>query len=150
MRLYGFLAASLLLGAWMAPTSQPNPCSLLTAAEVSTALGTSVTADASMAPQACAWAPAGGPIGAKTAMLTMMTPEQFANDKNPPVKMANVKTTSVSGLGDDALSFSFGNGSPSLDVKKGNSAFQIGVTGLPAAQANQVEQTLAKQVLKRL
>jgi hypothetical protein len=46
--------------------------------------------------------------------------------------------------------FTIGHESPTLDVKQGNSAFQIRGTGLRADQVRQAAQTLAKQVLTKL
>jgi len=60
---------------------------------------------------------------------------------NPP------KTTSVSGLGDDAYFLEFPN-ITSLFVKKGDASFKLVIYGaMPAAKAEGAEKALASQVL---
>jgi len=147
MRLIRIAAVALAGVMWHVPTVQPNACSLLTAAQVSAALGVTVTANESLAPQMCTWAPAGGPtIGGKSASLGVMSAQLFANDKAAPT----LKPSPVAGLGDEAFFFSSGSGPATLDVKKGSSAFQVGVNGFPGEQNKQIAQTLAKAVLAKL
>jgi len=130
--------------------SQQDACSLLTTAQVNAALGTTLNVDQSGAPTHCGWFPPGPPsMGRKAVRLSFVTPQQFATDKNPPAEYG-AKSTPVAGLGDDAFVVRFAGGDPTLDVKKGNSIFQVQVTGFPPDQEQQLEQTLAKQVLAKL
>jgi hypothetical protein len=127
-----------------------NACALLTTAQVTAALGTAVEAGVPMIasqPTTCGWAPAGGPhIDAKKVTLTLSTPKSFETSKKP---MNGIEKTPLSGVGDDALYITtpgFGTG---LNVRKGNSAFQVRVGGFKPEQEKQIEKALAIEILKK-
>ena len=128
-----------------------NACSLLTTAQVTAALGTAVEAGVPIVasqPRTCGWAPPGGPhIDAKKVTLTLSTPQSFETAKKP---VNGIEKTPLSGVGDDALYITtpgFGTG---LNVRKGNSAFQVRVGGFKPEQEKQIEKALAIEILKKL
>ena len=151
MRLVFWPAAStlLIIGAWHAPTSQPDACAVLTVAQVGAALGTTVTADSGLAQQACSWGPPGDLLG-KRVTLGIGSSAIFATDKSA-LPGPKVKMTPVPGLGDEAVVYVSSSGDPPmLDVRKGNTAIQITVKGFSPDQAQQKEESLAKLVLAKL
>jgi hypothetical protein len=137
--------------AYAAPTA--DACSLLTAAQVSAVLGVSVevkTVDKSI----CEWSQQGAaPLRGKAVLLTIiepignLTPVDRFNAAKMPVP--GVVKTPVSGLGDDAV-YGGNNYRVALTVKKGNSAFEIIVSGVPVEESKAKEKALAQEVLAKL
>ena len=127
-----------------------DACALLTTAQVSAALGTAVEAGKPIAPnvKSCGWAPPGGPkIDAKKVTVTLITLKSFDAGKTP---VQGIEKTPLSGVGDDAVYITtpgFGTG---LNVKKGNSAFQVRVGGFKAGQEKEIEKALALEIIKKL
>jgi hypothetical protein len=128
-----------------------DACALLTTAQVSTALGTTVEAGKPLVasnPKSCGWAPPGGPqIDGKKVTVTLTTPKSFETGKTP---MQGIEKAPLAGVGDDALYITtpgFGTG---LNVKKGNTAFQVRVGGFKPDQEKAIEKALALEILKKL
>src|SRR5262249_45259367 len=128
-------------------------CTLLTQMQVSTALGTAVSAGSPIsAPTSCQWAGKGkiatltvnNTIAGKTAL------DRFdAGKKSTP----GITTEPVSGVGDDAYYVYFSGTTRAglgLLVKKGTSAFEVRVYGFEIDQAKPVAKTLAQDVAGKL
>jgi len=148
------VVAVLVLSAWSANSNAPqegDACMLLTPAQVSAALGVTVEAGkrvVSSSPRVCGWAPPGGPhIDAKKVTLTLMTVKSFETSKTP---VESVEKAPLSGVGDDAIYITTGGFGTALNVKKGNSAFQVRVGGFKPEQEKQIEKSLALEILKKL
>jgi hypothetical protein len=151
-----FSAVTLLLGAH-APTGPRNhwqasdACSLLTTAQVSAALGTTVEAGKHVIesnPRVCGWAPAGGPkINGKKVTLTIMTLQSFETGKKP---VNGIEKSPLGGVGDDAIYITTPGFGTALNVKKGSSAFQLRVGGFKPDEEKAIEKALAPQVLAKL
>jgi hypothetical protein len=128
-----------------APT---DPCSLLTTAEVSAALG--VTVPAPKPPgKICRWAPADSKPGGPAVVLTLQDAQAFEFAK-APASSANVTKTPVSGIGDDAVFNTIGVVTAMLMVKKGETYFEVHVYGFPVEETKARETTLAREVVARL
>jgi len=139
--------------AYGAPPS--DPCSLLTQAQVSAVLGTSVEPAQRIAPRLCQWSVPNQPnsMNAKKVAVTISDERAFGYAKTPVVK--SVKTTPASGICDDAV-YAFTPGvtpglGTSLYVKKGDSYFVVHVYGFPEqAKAMAMEKTLAIEACSKL
>jgi hypothetical protein len=90
------------LAAARAAHAAPNPCSLLTASQVSSALGVTVADGKSAIPQDCQWSQSNGGVRAKSAFLEILGPmgkltpvDRFNTAKAPLGKI--VKTRQRSG-----------------------------------------------------
>ena len=140
------------LTASRAAHAAPNPCSLLTASQVSSALGVTVADGKSAIPQDCQWSQSNGGVRAKSAFLEILGPmgkltpvDRFNTAKAPVGKIVK---TPVSGLGEDAVFVeTMGVG---LYVKKGNSVFLVRVSGFPLEDAKAKEKALAQEALAKL
>jgi hypothetical protein len=148
------VVAVLVLSAWSTSSNAPqegDACMLLTPAQVSAALGATVEAGkrvVSSSPRVCGWAPPGGPhIDAKKVTLTLMTVKSFETSKTP---VESIKKAPLSGVGDDAIYITTGGFGTALNVKKGNSAFQVRVGGFKPEQEKEIEKFLALEILKKL
>ncbi len=117
-----------------------DPCSLLTTGQAATALD---VPDVNAGPGAnrCVWTPKKYARGAGQLAIVL----EGANDG---AKMLG-QGTAVSGIGDEAIQTVVGNGAV-LHVRKGNTWFVVNVHGVPVAQATQVEQTVAKEIVANL
>jgi hypothetical protein len=115
-------------------------CSLLTTSQAAAALGVP-DVNAGPAPNRCIWTPKKYQRGA--GELTVLV--EGAND---PAKMMGGGTP-VGGVGDEAIQTVVGTGTV-LHVRKGTTWFVVNVHGVPADQAKQVEQTVAKQIAGNL
>ena len=129
----------------------PDACSLLTVQQVSAALGTTVESGKLLIasnPRSCGWAPAGGPkIGGKKVTLTLISVQSFETGKKP---VQGIEKSALSGVGDDAVYITTPPFDTALNVKKGNSAFQIRVGGFKTEEEKAIEKALAPQVLARM
>lgn len=127
----------------------PDPCSLLTQAHVSAALGVQVGEGRLVVPTICEWAaPGESAPRAKKVLITLQGPQAFAYAKMPVGH--GITKTPVSGIGDDAV-YGTTPGAPTvLTVKKGNVVFVVHVTGLPDDQTKAKEKTLALEILSKL
>jgi hypothetical protein len=117
-----------------------DPCSLLTTAQAAAALGVPEV-NASPGANRCIWTPKKSAQGAGQLTLQL----EGANDG---AKMTG-QGTAVSGVGDEAIQTVVGSGAV-LHVRKGNTWFVVNVHGVPLAQATQVEQTVAKEIVAKL
>ena len=123
----------------------PDPCSLLTPAEVSDAFGVAVKAGEPANATLCQWAASG-------KMLTLLITDEThfaAAKKGPPMPMPGVTIEAVSGVGDDAVSTT-NQTFVSIMVKKGAVCFMLRVYGFPLDQAKAKEKTLAIDAAKRI
>jgi hypothetical protein len=133
----------------VARAAPPDPCSLLTQAEVSAALGVSVGAGKATG-KICRWAgPAGRPGQSPALVLTMQDAKAFDFAKSPS-KSANLLKTPVASIGDDAVFNTIGPVTATLTVKKGETYFEVHVYGFPVDQTKTMETALAKQVVEKL
>ncbi len=132
-------------------TQQGDACSLLSTAQVTTALGTNVEPGKPLIasnPRVCGWAPPGGPkIDGKKLTLTLMTLQSFETGKKPA---EGIEKTPLGGVGDDAIYITTGGFGTALNVKKGGGAFQVRVGGFKKDQEMEIEKALALEVLKKM
>ena len=117
-----------------------DACSLLSPEQAATALGVP-DVNAGAGANRCIWTPKKYVQGA--GQLTVQL--EGANDG---AKMLG-QGTPVGGIGDEAIQTVVGNGAV-LHVRKGATWFVVNVHGVPLAQATQVEQTVAKEIVAKL
>jgi hypothetical protein len=156
-------AAVFIVGANVAPPALAAPatdaCALLTQAQVTAAIGVPMGPGQSSgsSPSMCVWYEPGGSAAkpsAKRVLLDVfgqmgsLTPVDRFNNGKTPIK--GIKKNPVSGVGDDAYSIVTPGIGPGLNVKKGNSAFQIRVYGSTPDQIEALEKTLAQAVAAKL
>jgi len=131
-----------------------DPCSLLTEAQVSAALGINVDPAKRLAPTMCGWsAKQPNSSNTKKVALLISNANAFGFAKTPVVSSESVAP--ATGICDDATySFPTGNKSGSataLFVKKGNTYFTVHVYGFPdQATAMEMEKTLALNACSKL
>ena len=122
------------------------PCSLLTSAQVTAAVGVSVGAAQPIATTGCSW----------TAPHMIVTLSLWDGSKWDQMKtpVPGMNRTAVSGLGDDAFYTTMGPASgkqtATLTVKKGSTAYLIKVYGPNVTDQMSMEKTLAGNVLANL
>jgi hypothetical protein len=132
-----------------AAAATTDPCTLLTQAQVSAALGVDVAPGQHVAKTACQWsAPGPSTPNAKKLTLTLQDPRAFAYAKMPVGH--GVTKTPVSGIGDDAVSGTTPGLGTVLTVKKDSVVFVVHVFGFPTDEAEAKEKALAIQVLSKL
>lgn len=128
-----------------------DACTLLTAAQVSTVLGTPVEAGEHIVPNSltsCGWmGPGGASVGSKKMVLSLMTARAFETGKTP---VKGVTKTVVSGIGDEAYYISMPPFGTALSVKKGTAYFQLRIAGFPSGQVRTLERALALRLLDRV
>ncbi|MEO7207831.1 MAG: hypothetical protein ABI356_08705 [Steroidobacteraceae bacterium] len=138
--------ASAVLGSKTAAAQSGTPCSLLTSAQVSAAVGVTVGAAQPIANTGCSW----------TAPHMIVTVSLWDGSKWERMKtpMPGMNRSSVSGLGDDAFYTTMGPASgkqiATLSVKKGATAYLIKVYGPAVTEQMSMEKTLAGNVLAKL
>jgi len=150
----GFVLATCLGFVYAAPriafAVPPDPCSLLTQAKVSAALGASVGAGKGAGTRICRWAAPGGRPGVSPALvLTMHDAKEFDFAKSPS-KSANLVKTPAADVGDEAVLNTVGAVTAVLFVKKGDTYFELHVYGFPLDQTKTLETTLAKDIVAKL
>ncbi|HTK95401.1 MAG TPA: hypothetical protein VL382_07155 [Terriglobales bacterium] len=132
-------------GAAMAATD--DACSLVTQAQVSSAVGTSVSAGEYVTPtfkKTCTW-------HAKGIIVTLNLQDASAFDKGKQMAAYGAKMTEFGGLGDGAYYMTMGPQQVALMVKKGNTAFKVAVySKLPIEKLEAMEKTVAQQVVGKL
>jgi hypothetical protein len=139
----GALAA---LGLGMADAQAgPAPCSLLSSAEISAAVGVTVGAAQPIGTTGCSW----------SAPHMIVTVSLWDASKWSKMKagLPGVTVSSVAGLGDDAFFSTLGSAEKqftTLTIKKGDTAYVIKVYGGSAAEQMSGEKTLAGKVLAKL
>ena len=144
----GIVAIACALVAFVPParaggSAQTDPCSVLTADQVKTALGVEVAPGAPISKRACQWK---AKTGRGLATVTLQSGDSWAKMKAMPL----APPKPVSGVGDDAFIETFGKFS-SLGVKKGNTVFIVKVYGVDdVAKQEAIETALAKNVAAKL
>jgi hypothetical protein len=140
------ICASAALGSRTAAAQSAAPCSLLTSAQVTAAVGVSVGAAQPIANTGCSW----------SAPHMIVTVSLWDGSKWEQMKapVLGMNRTPVSGLGDDAFYTTMGSASSkqfaTLSVKKGGTAYLIKVYGSTVADQMSMEKTLAGDVLAKL
>ncbi len=140
------ICISAALGTKTAAAQSVAPCSLLTSAQVSAAVGVSVGAAQPIANTGCSW----------TAPHMIVTVSLWDGSKWERMKtpVPGMNRTSVSGLGDDAFYTTLGPASgkqmATLSVKKGGTAYLIKVYGPTLTEQMSMEKTLAGDVMANL
>jgi hypothetical protein len=154
--LAGFFLASAQVS-YCAPPG--NPCTLLTQAQVSIALGIPVAAGKQGGPFDCEWDQPGWTLASGVRLLLhvvgpvgRLTPaQQFDTMKMPVPFNKTIVKTPASGIGDDAVYISSpGSLGTSLAVRKGDSVFQVRIQGFRGDRTSQLEameKKLAQNVL---
>jgi hypothetical protein len=128
-----------------------NACSLLTAAQVSAALGMPVGAGTYVAPtfkKTCSWNAT--TEGGGTVTLNLQGLQQYESGKKLARYGNSVSATPIGGIGDEA--YYFGTDKlVSLIVKKGNAAFKIAVYAqIPVEKQQAAEKALALLIVALL
>ena len=139
-----------------------DACALLTAPQISTALGATVGAGKPILPNhatVCTWLEQGVPEGTeRNVSVALMTPKSFEIGKTP---MTGITKTPVNGVGDDAYFVEAHGMAGGLNVKKGDICFQVrtrsnpqwfktGKTPESEAKDQAVDRALALEILKKL
>jgi hypothetical protein len=129
-----------------------DACSLLTAEQVSAALGGSVGPGKTLATSVCQWTQLGKPGDVLLKLdVNLITPDHFTRLKT--VTAGTV--TNVSGLGDDAFYSTFTQGHTTLttlNIKKGSAAVTIRVSGgtKPADEYQAKEKAVAVALIPKM
>ena len=145
MRVTG-LVGILVFGRGAMVAAPPAPCSLLTTAEVSAALGAAAGEGKAVTPKLCQWAANGG---WQKVALTLSDAHRFAYAKMP-VNSPSITKTPVSGVGDEAVYGTTAGQAASITVKKGDSYFSVSLMGVPMSKAQVAATQLAQEVLAKL
>lgn len=126
-----------------------DPCALLTPDQISSVLGVKAGPGKRFMIRFCKWIPASPSADKmKQVTLTLKDVQSFAYAKMP---IGNgITKTEVSGIGDDAVYVISPHSATTLTVKKGNSVFDLLVTGFPDDQIKAKEKTLALDVIAKL
>ena len=142
-------ATPALAGGQIAPAS--DACTLLTAEQVSSVLGTPVEAGEHIVPNSvtsCGWmGPGGASIGSKKMVLSLLSARSFEAGKTP---VKGVTETFAAGIGDEAYYISMPPFGTALSVRKGSAHFQLRIAGFPSGQVRTLERALALRVLERV
>ena len=138
------LAGVLVVGRGTMVGAPPEPCSLLTAAQVSAALGATAGEGKPVATKLCQWTAPGQKVA-----VTISDAQRFAYAKMP-VNSPSITKTPVSGVGDEAVYGTTAGQAASITVKKGDSYFSVSLMGVPMSNAQAVATQLAKDVLAKL
>ena len=144
------LAAAVIAFVFAAPSANaaPDACSLLTPAQIKSAISTDVGAGTAGSAKLCTWnVSSAASSNVKFITLLLQDTNAFAGGKGVP---APAVVTPVSGVGDDAY-FVAVRDQVGLIVKKGSSAFKIAVYArVPLEQKQSMEQALAQQIVSQL
>jgi len=144
------VASGLLVSGSTADGAPPaDPCSLLTAVQVSAALGVTAGEGKAVASSLCQWTAPGKNGGSQKVAVTIGNAQKFAMAKTP-VNAPSIKKTPVSGLGDEAVFGTTAGQAASINVKKGDVYFAVSLMGDPMDKAQAVATALAKDVLAKL
>jgi hypothetical protein len=139
-----------------------DACALLTASQVSSAVGAAVGSGQPIMPNnttLCTWSEQGVPAGTeRNVTVSLMTAKSFENGRTP---MTAVTKTPVSGVGDEAYFVESKGMTAGLSVRKGDTAFQVrartnpkwfrtGKTPESEQKDQSVDRSLALEILKKL
>jgi hypothetical protein len=142
--------ASLLASTSAANGAPPaDACALLTAAQVSAALGVTAGEGKAVVPSLCQWTAPGKDRGSERVAVTIGNAQKFAYAKTP-VNSPSIKKIPVSGVGDEAVFGTTAGQAASINVKKGDVYFAVSLMGVPLDKAQAVATTLAKDILAKL
>lgn len=121
-----------------------DPCSLLTASDVSGALELPVEPGKLVGATVCSWQPAKQPPRTiRKVTITLLTPAMYAAMSLSTPNNRWTKTA-VTGVGDEAVSATSSNKEDAtLAVRKGGQGFVVRVWGFPLDQLLVKERTLA-------
>ena len=152
----GALCASFLLCVAALPSAaraETDACTLLTPAQVSVAVGFTVTAGTHVMPTyvaTCTWTGSNS-SGVQFVTLHLQTPAFYDSAKSGATAAAAAGAVVKSGgVGDDSFYFVEGP-QVTLQVKKGSASFKVAVyKQIPVDQKEGMELTLAKEVLLKL
>jgi hypothetical protein len=123
-----------------------DPCTQVTAAQVSTALGETVSAGIHGPPPTCTWQ-ANAPT--HQIVTLMFSPPGDWNTRKT-AEHPGITKAAVSGVGDDALAMSMGP-LTTLFVKKGSVTFMVRVYGVPdPTKQLAIEKPIAQVVASHL
>lgn len=153
MRLARAIGPVLMAGVLLCPraafAAAPDPCSLLTDSQVSSALGVATGAGKSTG-KICRWAVPGGKPGVSPALVLTLQDAKAFDFAKAPTKSPTLVKTPVSGVGDDAVFNAIGAAALTLTVKKGDTYFEVHVYGFPVEQSKTIEKTVAQEVAAKL
>jgi len=142
------LAAAILFAATVTlPAHAADPCTFLTTAQVTTAIGTPVN-DGTPGPKNCIWH---ATKGNGNVYLTLRDSAAYSTFKSQAQAVGNMKP--VPGLGDDAFFLAeSGSSSATLYVLKGSQVLLImaRVTGNTGEQNQAIERAIAAQAVGKL
>jgi hypothetical protein len=131
-----------------------DTCSLLTQAEVSAAVGVSMSSGGPLTPKSsrlCMWFPSGGLKTGASPPIIMGLTLWVLPAENFEQNMVGQNVTLVSGLGDEAYYVDLPGRYTVLDVEKGTICVQVGWQGFAGRQAiMDAERSIAAQVLSEL
>lgn len=132
-----------------AAAADPRACTLLTQAQVSAAVGSSVTAGEPMGVNACNWSTTPAPKTAHVVVtLTLRDAKPFVDARTRP--SPGIAHDAAGGIGDDAYFAQLGD-LVTLNVKKGSSSFFVRVYGIKdVPRQRSIETTLARDVAPKL
>jgi hypothetical protein len=140
------ICVSAALGSKTAAAQSAAPCSLLTSAQVTAAVGVNVGAAQPIAITGCSWS-----APHMIVTVSLWDGSKWDQMKTPAPGM---NRTAVSGLGDDAFYTTMGPASgkqfATLSVKKGSTAYLLKVYGPNLTDQMSMEKTLAGNVLANL
>jgi hypothetical protein len=140
------VAASAALSSKTAAAQSGTPCSLLTSAQISAAVGVTVGAAQPIANTGCSWT-----APHLNVSLSLWDGSKWDRMKTP---VQGMNRSSVSGLGDDAFYTTMGPASGkqfvTLSVKKGGTAYLIKVYGPNVPEQMSMERALAGDLLAKL
>ncbi len=134
-----------------AACGQTNPCTLLTPAQIDSAIGDPVGPGQPVGTTMCQWSVSGQPnsMQGKKVAVVMLTAQGYANAKTP-VSVAGITKTAVPGVGDEAVYGTTAGKAASLSVKKGSNYFSVRITGYPMEQLQHMETVLAQEIAAAL
>lgn len=142
--------AGLLASVSAASAAPPtDACALLTAAQISAALGVTAGEGKAVGPSLCQWTAPGKNGGSERVAVTIGNAQKFAYAK-VPVNSPSIKKIPVSGVGDDAVFGTTAGLAASINVKKGDVYFAVSLMSVPLDKAQGVATTLAKDILAKL
>jgi hypothetical protein len=155
IRIAKVIAGIFIATAAMAPLANAAPtddaCSLLTAAQVSSAVNVPVGAGTYVTPtfkKTCTWTATGSATPVKYVTVMLQSIAGYEGGKNLGVAKT-VTITPASGVGDEGYYLAVGT-NVGLIVKKGNAAFKVAVYGsIPLEKKEALEKTLAQEVFSK-